>query len=566
MMFALDQIIYRYMLVMVLMLLVSPLLAEEELETPLLGPLNSDPLTERGISPRVLDIALFPLSQGIAFEMLVSYQVNDDRGQKRERFRMIYDPNTDYGRDLFIEFENEPLRSTKEYRRSLEVSMGSDYWVRQQARLYDPKSIRVLESKNGKEIITFRFDKAHVPTKQRWLLYLEGQVHIENGKLQRIDFVADRTIERDGVRNRNYRSSVVFGAVPAHGGYVIDQMEEQFSFKFKGVLKHIHTHSRVITYTHKTMGEIVWNRMPTELIAETAEIPEDDATVASLIKTAPEPVTRAALDREFETSTTVKLDLQRTLPIWADEVRQMGFELPKTYGVGVIGMIQDAEFDILDISVGGISAVEDIPFIERYGNSADSRISTLQVRADFWVLPFLNVSVLGGNLKTDTDVTLHFTPLFRNLYELKTGDELPEIVQGPASTTASTLGVGLTTGFKYESLVMSASLTYAKTVTHETKSDIKALVFVGMAGYDFGDMGMQIMTGIQYLDTDTTIAGQLDIGEGRDPLDFSLDVGIEEVLFMAGVNKDIGRNWTLSGFLGLNGTRTQGTLIFGYRW
>ena len=79
-------------------------------------------------------------------------------------------------------------------------------------------------------------------------------------------------------------------------------------------------------------------------------------------------------------------------------------------------------------------------------------------------------------------------------------------------------------------------------------------------------MGMQILTGIQYLDTDRTISGQIDLGEGRDTLDFSLDVGIEETMFMAGVNKDIGRNWNLSAFLGLNGTRVQGTALFGYRW
>ena len=67
-------------------------------------------------------------------------------------------------------------------------------------------------------------------------------------------------------------------------------------------------------------------------------------------------------------------------------------------------------------------------------------------------------------------------------------------------------------------------------------------------------------------DTDRTIVGQLDIGEGKDPLEFALDVGIEETMFMFGVNKDIGRNWSLSAFLGLNGTRTQGTAMFGYRW
>lgn len=112
--------------VLVLSLLTLPASAQDDDDASLLGPLNSDPLTERGISPRVLDIALFPMSQNIAFEMLVAYQASGVRGNARERFRMVYDPNTDYGRDLYIEFENEPLRSMKEYRRSLEVAMDSD--------------------------------------------------------------------------------------------------------------------------------------------------------------------------------------------------------------------------------------------------------------------------------------------------------------------------------------------------------------------------------------------------------------------------------------------------------
>ena len=40
-----------------LLLLTIPAAAQEDNDMPLLGPLNSDPLTERGISPRVLDIA-----------------------------------------------------------------------------------------------------------------------------------------------------------------------------------------------------------------------------------------------------------------------------------------------------------------------------------------------------------------------------------------------------------------------------------------------------------------------------------------------------------------------------
>jgi len=549
-----------------LLLLTIPAAAQEDNDMPLLGPLNSDPLTERGISPRVLDIALFPMSQGVAFEMLVGYQANGVLGDRRERFRLVYDPDTEYGRDLYIEFENDPLRSMKEYRRALEAWMGSDYWVRQRSRLYDPDSMKIIESNEGLEVISFRYDKEKVPTRQRWLLFLEGRVYIKDGVLQRIDFIADKTIERDGVRNQNYRSSVVFGAVPEYGGYVIDQTEEQFSFHMKGGLQHIRTHARVINYTQKKLGNIVWNRMPTTLIAEDVKDPETGAAPSALVKVEPDAVTRADLEDEFEAAAVAKLDLHRTLPLWADDVRKLGFELPKTYGVGVIGVRQSGKFDIFDVSVGGLSAVEDIPLLESFGNSVDSTISTVQVRADFWVLPFLNVSFIGGNLKTDSDVTLQFTPLFQTLYKLKTGDELPATLTAPASTSGTTLGMGLTTGFKYDSLVMSASLNYAKTTTVETDFDIRALVVVAMVGYDFGDMGMQILSGIQYLDTDRTIVGQLDLGEGKDPLDFSIDLGIEETMFMFGVNKDIGRNWSLSAFIGLNGTRSQGTAMFGYRW
>jgi hypothetical protein len=72
---------------------------------------------------------------------------------------MVFDPYTDYGRDLFIEFETEPLRSVKEYKRQLEVTMGMDHWVRQEDRLYDPKSLRVTSSIDGHEVIAFRYDR-----------------------------------------------------------------------------------------------------------------------------------------------------------------------------------------------------------------------------------------------------------------------------------------------------------------------------------------------------------------------------------------------------------------------
>ena len=120
-----------FFLALLMLAPLSQISAQEEPEAPLLGPINSDPLTIRGISPRVLDIALFPMSQGLYWEMLLNYQSVGKEGEARsERFRMIFDPYTDYGRDLYFEFENEPLESLKRYKRSLEVTMGKDNYVR----------------------------------------------------------------------------------------------------------------------------------------------------------------------------------------------------------------------------------------------------------------------------------------------------------------------------------------------------------------------------------------------------------------------------------------------------
>jgi hypothetical protein len=582
---------FRFVVVILSVILSCPVFSQEEPEPPLLGPINSDPLTVRGISPRVLDIALFPMSQGLYWEMLMNYQSIDEEGVPRsERFRMIFDPYTDYGRDLYFEFENQPLQSLKRYKRSLEVTMGKDNYVRKKRRLYDPTSFRVREIKEGHEVISFRYDKERVPSSLRWLIFLVGEVHIIDGVLNRIEFTAEKTIERDGVRNRDFKSIVGFGAVDEPGGYVIDWMEEQFSLRFKRKWVQLHTWGRMLKYSHSEFGEIAWRAAPDELFvdkpsatpiaiahAESLKTPaereatpldgqtplDEDDVLENIVVTSR---TRQEITDEFDAAETVRLDLRRKLPFYADEVRKLGFELPKTYGIGVIGLWQNADIDLFDVTVGGISVVEDIPLIDALGSEFSSKITSLQVRGDMWILPFLNLSVVGGHLETDTDVTLRFTPTFQKLYKLKTGEDLPEFVDFPSSTTGSTLGFGLTTGLQYENLIFTASGTYAWALTNETESKLNTLILLGMVGYDFGDIGMQVLTGVQYQKTDRMVVGRL-YPEGRpDPVEFGIGIDIEETLFLLGVNKDIGRNWTFNAFYGVNGTRNSFMTSFGYRW
>jgi hypothetical protein len=98
---------------------------------------------------------------------------------------------------------------------------------------------------------------------------------------------------------------------------------------------------------------------------------------------------------------------------------------------------------------------------------------------------------------------------------------------------------------------------------NRTWSEIK--VWMGMVGYDFGGIDMQALAGVKYLDTDRTLEGSVPLEGGQD-LTFAIDVGLEETTFLVSFNKDIGRSWTLSSFLGANGAKSSLTANFGYRW
>ena len=538
--------------------------------TPLLGPINSDPLTQRGISPRILDVAITPMSQGLRYESMVVYrQTLADGSSGTERFRMIFNPDTDYGRDLHIEMESEPLRSARQYRRMLEVTMGADHWLRTEDRIHSAKSIKLVSATPGEDVIEFSYSPNRIPTSLKWLTQLRGEVYVINGQLDRIELTGTDSFQRDGISHRNYQMTVYFGEVPEFGGHVITALKEQFSARMNRKWSDIEVWSRMLRYSSEALGDIAWvdSDLPPLDTLETGPLAQPDESVAALQKSSIEsiPIISDLLREDLSSEDVVRLDLQRKLPFWADDVRKLGFELPKTYGLGVAAHYQHQDIDMQGFTVQGIDVTDDLPLIDPLGSEIDSDILTGQFRADVWLLPFLNLSLLAGEVETNSEVTLRFTPGFRNLVELTGGTELPEFYSFDTETNASTLGLGLMTGFQYEQLVMSLGVNYLETVTDETNSEIEALLWMGMVGYDFGAIGMQALAGVQYLDTDRTLEGSVPLEGGKD-LTFAIDVGLEETTFLVGFNKDIGRNWTLSSFLGANGTKSSLTANFGYRW
>jgi hypothetical protein len=244
----------------------------------------------------------------------------------------------------------------------------------------------------------------------------------------------------------------------------------------------------------------------------------------------------------------------------------MGFELPKPYGISLVTHFQRQDMSIDGVTVNNLDVGGgDVAFIDPQGSGTSNRAQALSVRADVWVLPFLNLDLVAGEVETDSDVTLRLTPQFRSLVRLLTGAELREYETLPVTTTSTMLGVGLSTGFQYESLFGALSAQWATSVVNETGSELDILVATFLVGYDFGDIGLRLQTGAQYQDWDQAIRGEIALGGGRDPLEFDIDLSVDKTTFLVGLYKDFGRSWNVVVLAGF-GARDQITTTIGCRF
>jgi hypothetical protein len=92
-------------------------------------------------------------------------------------------------------------------------------------------------------------------------------------------------------------------------------------------------------------------------------------------------------------------------PIWGRKAIEKGFELPAPAGLSLTVVFLDQAIDItsLELSTGSNPLVP-IDFVTF--ESTRSTVLTENLRADLWVLPFLNVYGFGGWAQASTEVTL----------------------------------------------------------------------------------------------------------------------------------------------------------------
>jgi hypothetical protein len=92
------------------------------------------------------------------------------------------------------------------------------------------------------------------------------------------------------------------------------------------------------------------------------------------------------------------------LPIWGEKVTQMGYNLPYSAGLSVNYFWQESDITIDNLYVGFNNGPQyNLDQIVRF-NSAVATASSISIRPDVWVLPFLNVYAILGKVDTSTAI------------------------------------------------------------------------------------------------------------------------------------------------------------------
>jgi hypothetical protein len=96
-----------------------------------------------------------------------------------------------------------------------------------------------------------------------------------------------------------------------------------------------------------------------------------------------------------------------TFPIWGNKLAERGIKFPLPFGIGLNYAYADQPIAITRIAVGvNGGPMQDLSKIIKFGDLR-SKVQAMNLRADLWVLPFLNVYVMGNYIyQSETQVPI----------------------------------------------------------------------------------------------------------------------------------------------------------------
>ena len=245
----------------------------------------------------------------------------------------------------------------------------------------------------------------------------------------------------------------------------------------------------------------------------------------------------------------------RRLPFLAQRVIDLGYDLPLPIGLRLnyAGVDQDMRLNELDVGFNG-GPKERFDFVEFDNARAES--DSIQLILDAWLLPFMNVSLLVGDLEGEAPMDIYLDgngmldqlgedcsrPGINPLCRLLQDKEFLLPIEAPFSGTTYGIGMMFAGGWQNYFVTIPFNFTYADMDTTET--DGIAYTVTPRIGRSFklGRAGtLSAFVGGNYLKAELEVDGSVDVPG----VDLSIDYSIQQK------NKDrwngvVGANWDIS--------------------
>ena len=267
------------------------------------------------------------------------------------------------------------------------------------------------------------------------------------------------------------------------------------------------------------------------------------------------PNTGFAIDDGREPAETRVWD--RKLPFLAQDVIDLGYDLPRPYGVKVLysGIDQDQVLDELKV---GFSGAEKEPYEFVAFENASSDSDSGQLLGDLWLFPFLNLFGYVGKLEGSApmDVILDGNGILDQigvncalpgnvvLCNVLQDRDITLPIDADFSGVNYGLGFNLAGGWKgfFFTLPVSFSWIDMDTTDAEGRAVISASPRAGRV-FNLGKSGnLALYAGASYLDSNLRVTGSLAIPETDITIDYTIDQSNKDR--WAGV---LGANWDITG-------------------
>ncbi|MDE9525768.1 hypothetical protein [Xenorhabdus bovienii] len=204
----------------------------------------------------------------------------------------------------------------------------------------------------------------------------------------------------------------------------------------------------------------------------------------------------------------------RILPIWGDEARAKGYDLPEPFGAsyGYMNLRQDIIVDSIKFQFSNALFK---PFEEKTviktGNTREKSESQM-LKLDTWVLPFLNVYGVYGKTKGTSKTILD--GIYLGTDNILENDSVPFILDFKGNT----YGAGFTLAGGYNQFFAVLDTNYTRTNLDILDGDLSALVISPRIGYEFvfnplfsgqGNTKIQVWVGAMYQDITQNFKGDV---------------------------------------------------------